>query len=168
ESTGYENRPGLAEICLPFRDKQLRPSAQLRKVERIAAALGLRTNPILYLIVHLFIPWDFYFTYRLAFVKEDIERLLPGWLDAWHEIEALNSLANFAYLNPRYAFPEIASEPNRFDATELGHPLLKPATKVCNDFRTGKQNKVSILTGSNMSGKSTLIRTVGINLALAY
>ncbi|HEY2973460.1 MAG TPA: hypothetical protein VGJ48_13185 [Pyrinomonadaceae bacterium] len=181
ESFAFENRPGLAQVCLTFRDKGQRPSAQLRRVERIASALGLRTNPVLWLVVHAFIPWDFYFTYRLALLKEDLARLLPGWLDAWYEIEALNSLANFAYLNPRYTFPEIAAksgEPERaaplgcdldqFDASALGHPLIKPEFKVCNDFRVGKHNKISILTGSNMAGKSTFIRTVGINLCLAY
>ncbi len=168
ESRGYENRPGLAQICLPFRDEQQRPSTQLKRVERIAAALGLRTNPILWLVVHILIPWDFYFTYRLEFLKEDVARLLPGWLDAWYELEALNSLANFAYLNPQYAFPEIVSKLNQFDAVELGHPLIKPEFKVCNDFEIGKHNKISILTGSNMAGKSTFIRTVGINLCLAY
>jgi len=168
ESRAHENRPGLAQICLPFRDKRQRPSAQLKRVERIASALGLRTNPVLWLIVHAFIPWDFYFTYRLAFLKENIARLLPGWLDAWYELEALNSLANFAYLNPRYTFPEIVSKLNVFDASALGHPLIKPEFKVCNDFRVGKDHKISILTGSNMAGKSTFIRTVGINLSLAY
>jgi hypothetical protein len=168
ESRGYENRPGLGQICLPFRDKRQRPSAQLQRVERIAAALGLRTNPILWLIVHAFVPWDFYFTYRLEFLKEDVARLLPGWLDVWYEIEALNSLANFAYLQPHYAFPEIASELSLFDADALGHPLIKPEFRVCNDFEIGKHNKISILTGSNMAGKSTFIRTVGINLCLAY
>lgn len=168
ESTGYENRPGLAQVCLPFRDKRQRPSTQLKRVERIAAALGLRTNPVLWLVVHALIPWDFYFTYRLEFLKEDVARLLPGWLDAWYEIEALNSLANFAYLNPQYAFPEIESKLNLFDAVALGHPLIKPEVKVCNDFEIGKHNKISILTGSNMAGKSTFIRTVGINLCLAY
>jgi hypothetical protein len=181
ESFAFENRPGLAQVCLAFRDKEQRPSAQLRRVERIASALGLRTNPVLWLVVHAFIPWDFYFTYRLALLKEDLARLLPGWLDAWYEIEALNSLANFAYLNPRYAFPEIVAkggEPERaaplgcdldqFDASALGHPLIKPEFKVCNDFHVGKHNKISILTGSNMAGKSTFIRTVGINLCLAY
>ena len=168
ETRGYESRQGLAQICLPFRDNRQRPSTQLKRVERIASALGLRTNVLLWLIVHAFIPWDFYFTYRLAFLKEDVARLLPGWLDVWYEIEALNSLANFAYLNPLYAFPEISAEVDRFDARALGHPLIKPEFKVCNDFKMGKHHKISILTGSNMAGKSTLIRTVGINLSLAY
>jgi DNA mismatch repair ATPase MutS len=57
---------------------------------------------------------------------------------------------------------------NRFDAHTLGHPLLKPETKVCNDFALDEHRRIVILTGSNMSGKSTLLRTVGVNLCLAF
>ena len=172
ESRGYKNRPGLAEICSPFLDKQRRPSAELRRVERMAAALGLRTNALLWFLVHAFIPWDFYFSYRLELLKQDVAHLLPCWLDAWYEIEALNSLANFAYLNPHYVFPEIVSstrtEETLFDARALGHPLIKPEFKVCNDFELSRRCKIAILTGSNMAGKSTFLRTVGVNLCLGY
>jgi hypothetical protein len=168
ESREHKNRPGLAMICSPFLDQRKRPSAELRRVERMASALGLRTNPILWLIIHLFIPWDFYFTYRLELLKKDIAQLIPIWLDAWYEIEALNSLASFAYLNPNYVFPEIVREPTLFDALALGHPLIKPGFKVCNDIDLQQYHRIVILTGSNMAGKSTLIKTVGINLCLGY
>jgi DNA mismatch repair ATPase MutS len=130
--------------------------------------LGVRTNPLLSLIVHLIMPCDFFFTYRLEQVKKEIAHLLPRWLDAWHELEALNSLANFAYLNPHYVFPELTAEEDSFAARELGHPLLKPESKVCNDFALDRDHRIVILTGSNMAGKSTLLRTIGVNLSLAY
>jgi hypothetical protein len=168
EAHGYGNSPGLAEICAPFLDKRTRPSAELRRLGRLASALGLRTNALLWLLVHAFVPWDFYFSHRLALLKKEVAHLLPLWLDAWHELEALNSLANFAWLNPRYVFPEIILTSTRFDARELGHPLLKPETKVCNDFESDEQHRIAILTGSNMAGKSTFLRTVGVNLCLSY
>jgi DNA mismatch repair ATPase MutS len=65
-------------------------------------------------------------------------------------------------------FPEVVSEPNRFDAREIGHPLIKPEHKICNDFALNDQLRTVILTGSNMAGKSTFLRTVGVNLCLAY
>jgi len=168
ERRGYQNSQGLAEICAPFLDARNRPSAELRRLEKLAAALGLRTNALLWLLVHAFIPWDFYFTYRLEVLKKELANLLPRWLDAWYEIEALNSLANFAWLNPRYVFPEIASESIQFSARALGHPLIKTEFKVCNDFELSQDPKIAILTGSNMAGKSTLLRTVGVNLCLGY
>lgn len=168
ESRGCKNSPGLAKICSPFLDAAKRPSAELKRLERLAAALGLRTNAFLWFVVHAFVPWDFYFTHRLNLIKEELAELLPRWLDAWYELEALNSLANFAYLNPTYVFPEINSGPPMFDALALGHPLLKPESKVCNDFRLDESTEIAILTGSNMAGKSTFLRTVGVNLCLAY
>ncbi|MEP6570112.1 MAG: hypothetical protein ABJC10_10080 [Acidobacteriota bacterium] len=168
ESRAYSGRPRLARVCAPFLDPAKRPSAELRRVERIAAALGLRTNGPLWLLVQALIPWDFFFTYRLGQLKKEIAQLLPRWLDAWYELEALNSLANFAYLNPRYVFPEVVSRATVFEATGLGHPLIKPQSKICNDFGLDAQRRMVILTGSNMAGKSTLLRTVGLNLCLAY
>lgn len=168
ESRCYENTPGVANICAAFVDESKRPSVEMRRLERLAAALGLRTNPILWVLAHLLMPWDFFFTHRLELVKDEIAHLLPRWLDAWYELEALNSLANFAYLNPHYAFPETSSDANRFAARSLGHPLLKPEFKVCNDFKLDHDQKIVILTGSNMAGKSTFLRTIGVNLCLAY
>src|SRR6185295_3119404 len=139
-----------------------------RRIERIAAAVGLRTNALLWLIVHVFVPWDFFFTYRLELVKKEISQELPRWLDVWYELEALNSLANFGWLNPHYTFPEIVSEQKLFAGKGLGHPLLKPQQKVANDFHLDEQQQLVLLTGSNMAGKSTFLRTIGLNLRLAY
>jgi hypothetical protein len=168
ESRKCQNTSGLAEICAPFVVEGKRPSTEMKRLGRLAAALGLRTNPILWFLVHLLMPWSFYFTYRLELVKAEIAQQLPRWLDAWYELEALNSLANFAYLNPHYEFPQLIAEPDRIAARGLGHPLLKPESKVCNDFDLDHDHRIVILTGSNMAGKSTFLRTIGVNLVLAY
>lgn len=168
ESRRYGSRPQLAKVCAPFLDPAKRPSAELRRVGRIAAALGLRTNGPVWFVLNALIPWDFFFTYRLEQLKKEIAQLLPRWLDAWYELEALNSLANFAWLNPGYVFPEFVSTSNLFESRSLGHPLIKPEYKVCNDFELDDQRRIVILTGSNMAGKSTFLRTVGLNLCLAY
>ena len=168
ESRSYRTTPGVAEICAPFADKDKRPSVEMRRLGRLAAALGVRINPLLWLLLHVVVPWDFIFTHRLELLRAELVHLLPRWLDAWYELEALNSLANFAYLNPHYNFPEISPVPNRFVAQDLGHPLLHPETKVCNDFELDHSRRIVILTGSNMAGKSTFLRTIGVNLSLAY
>ena len=168
ESRKCQNTSGLAEICAPFVVEGKRPSTEMKRLGRLAAVLGLRTNPILWFLVHLLMPWSFYFTYRLELVKAEIAQQLPRWLDAWYELEALNSLANFAYLNPHYEFPQLIAEPDRIAARGLGHPLLKPESKVCNDFDLDHDQRIVILTGSNMAGKSTFLRTIGVNLVLAY
>jgi hypothetical protein len=168
ESRNYRGHPGLAQVCAPFVDSRKRPSAELRRVERIAAALGLRTNGPVWFLVNAIIPWDFFFTYRLEELRKEIGRLMSRWLDAWYELEALNSLANFAWLHPGYSFAELTSNSIRFDARAIGHPLIKPDNKICNDLALDEQRRIVILTGSNMAGKSTFLRTVGVNLCLAY
>lgn len=168
ECRRYKTTPGLATICSPFLDAAKRPSAELKRLERLAAAVGLRTNALLWFVVHALVPWDFYFTHRLNLLKEELGELLPLWLDAWYKLEALNSLANFAYLNPNYVFPKINPSSPLLRARALGHPLLKPAAKVCNDFELNENTEIAVLTGSNMAGKSTFLRTVGVNLCLAY
>ena len=167
ECRKYKTTPGLAAICSPFLDTAKRPSAELKRLERLAAALGLRTNALLWFVVHALVPWDFYFTHRLNLLREELGELLPLWLDAWYKLEALNSLANFAYLNPDYVFPKITPSSRLLKARSLGHPLLKPTAKVCNDFELDS-TEIAVLTGSNMAGKSTFLRTVGVNLCLAY
>lgn len=90
------------------------------------------------------------------------------WIMAVSEMEALASVAGFAYTNPRYAFPEITTEPYLIDFRAVGHPLLKPQKRISNDFAMHGRGATTMITGSNMAGKSTFLRTVGINLVLAF
>jgi hypothetical protein len=168
ESRRFSGLTQLAQVCAPFLNPRQRPSAELRRVERIATGLGLRTIGPIWFLVNVLIPWDFFFTYRLEQLRNEIGQLMPRWLGAWYELEALNSLANFAWLNPLYAFPELDSKSTLFDARGLGHPLIKAEHKICNDLELNEQRRIVILTGSNMAGKSTFLRTVGVNLCLAY
>ncbi len=92
---------------------------------------------------------------------------LAVWLDAWAEFEALNSLANFCYENPDHVFPEIAEGPARVEARAIGHPLLPHASCVRNDVELNSASRFYVISGSNMSGKSTLLRAVGLNAILA-
>jgi DNA mismatch repair ATPase MutS len=134
-------------------------------------ATGIRGNPVFWLLLNLVVPWDFYFTYLTAKRKQEIAALLPGWMDTWFEIEALSSLANLAYLNPHYTFPKISEDTQSsvvFRTEGLGHPLLPDSSKVSNNFSAGSLGEIDLFTGSNMSGKSTFLRTVGINLVLTF
>jgi len=92
---------------------------------------------------------------------------ISAWLDAVGEIEALNALANFAYEHPQHPFPEIIEHEACFDGREIGHPLIAAARCVRNDVQLNSRRQLLIVSGSNMSGKSTLMRTVGVNVVLA-
>jgi hypothetical protein len=89
------------------------------------------------------------------------------WLQTIGEIEALISLSGYSYEHPDDAFPEIVEGEAFFDATSIGHPLLPQATCVRNDVTIAGETRVLLISGSNMSGKSTLLRTIGINTVLA-
>ena len=129
----------------------------------------MRMNPVTGLLLNLFLPWDFVFAYLAALSRSGVAQALPAWLQVLNTLEALVSLANFAYLNPDYTFPEIepAAQPVLY-AEDLGHPLIPVEEKVCNGVSVGEIGHIAIITGSNMAGKSTFIKTVGINLCLAY
>jgi hypothetical protein len=165
----YRNCENLAKLCEPFREPGNPPSVQLRKVKLVTAAVGLRSNPVLAILLNIFIPWDYFFALLAQRYRKALAQSLPVWLDTWYELEALISLASFSYLNPEYSFPEIKQGLKPVvQAQGLGHPLLPPEEKVCNDITTGENGEIAIITGSNMAGKSTFIKTIGINLCLAY
>ncbi|MBN1966612.1 MAG: hypothetical protein JW910_18310, partial [Anaerolineae bacterium] len=184
EDYHYGSNTGLKRLCAPLLAEDQRPSDLLQRFTGVASAASLQANPLLWLAVNLLLPWDMIFAYRLNQHKAVVAAHLPAWLDVWYELEALCALATFAYLNPEYTFPEIIPDrrdarlgvqdtpatvqPDLFAGAGLGHPLLPHAGKVGNDFALRGLDDVVIITGSNMSGKSTFLRTVGINAALAY
>jgi hypothetical protein len=173
EKYPYSGSRELAKLCEPFTSTGRRPSAFLMRIVWIASAASLGNNMFLAFFFNAVLPWNFIFSHLLNRYKNALKRLLPIWLDTWYELEALSSLANFAYLNPAYTFPEITAEnqePGRsvLDARAIGHPLIPEGLKVRNDYSIQGQGEISLITGSNMSGKSTFLRTIGVNLCLAY
>ncbi|GAB2774849.1 MutS family DNA mismatch repair protein [Rhabdobacter roseus] len=92
---------------------------------------------------------------------------LRTWASSVSEFEVLSSLAGFAYSNPSFTFPEIKEEPYSIHFESLGHPLISAEKRACNDFSLENRGEIMMITGSNMAGKSTFLRTVGVNLVLA-
>ena len=171
EKYHYQKRNNLKKLTALFRNKKDNPLVEIRKLNLIVVAIGLRMNFITGLFFNLVLPWDFLFAYRLNKKKLKIKEKFPYWLDVCFELEGLASLANFAYFNTEYTFPAIVNtDPGTvvFESEKLGHPLIPFQQKICNDFFVKKSGEIYLITGSNMSGKSTFLRTVGINLCLAY
>lgn len=170
ETYHYSGRPHLRNLCAPFLDEEKRPSTQLHRISRIIAGAGIRFNPALWLLLNALLPWDSYFAYRMNQASADLQTLLPNWLDTWYQLEALSSLAHFAYLNPAAQYPEFTPVDSSilFKTQRIGHPLIPTATRICNDVQFAQLGDIFLITGSNMAGKSTFLRTLGINLCLAY
>ena len=172
---GYHFPAGseLEKLLAPYRCTPRCPSRLLRSVEWVLGAGALQNNPIAWFLFNLVVPWDLFFAARLQGLKKRVRAQLPAWLEAWYELEALNSLANYAYLNPEFGYPELL-EPGGsenqpvFVGQALGHPLIPDQQRVSNDFELRQLGEMVIISGSNMSGKSTFLRTLGVNLCLAY
>ena len=167
ESYPYGQKESVRQLCAPFWESGKRPSQQLAQIKRVIAGAGLRYNPGLGFGLNLLMPWDVYFAYRLEQCKQTLRTSLPRWLDTWAELESLNSLANFAWLDPATVFPEFNLE-SRLVMRQLGHPLIPHAERICNDYAVTELGTIGLITGSNMAGKSSFLRTVGINLCLAF
>jgi MutS domain V len=173
ETCAYGRTPQLATLCAPFWQAQVRPSAVLKKIARIAGAASIQQGNIVGPLVNALVPWDLYFAHRFVQCKAEVRAHLPVWLETWYDLEALNALAHFGYVHPDYVFPEVllpaeADLQPVFDAQKLGHPLLPDAVRVGNDFVLEHLGEIVMVTGSNMSGKSTFLRTLGVNLCLAF
>ncbi|WP_373513879.1 DNA mismatch repair protein MutS [Persicitalea sp.] len=140
----------------------------IRSAGQWFARLDYRLHPIFIALVGIPFLWDLHCLAALEKWKKEHGEELAAWLDALADIEAMNSLAGFAFANPAYPLPKVDWEENiRIEAVELGHPLIPADARVSNDFSLIGTGHTMLVTGSNMSGKSTFLRTVGINLVLA-
>ena len=140
---------------------------QINKLSKIWELIANRYN-FLYILVNAAVFWDFHCLAALERWKSVSGRHIEKWFDAIGELEALNSLALMRHDNPEFTMPVIAEDmAEGIAARQLGHPLLTGDRK-CNDIRMNAQNPILLITGSNMSGKSTFLRTVGLNLILSY
>jgi hypothetical protein len=111
--------------------------------------------------------WDLHLVYAIERWRRMSGPAVRSWLDAVGEMEALSSLASYHYEHPEDVFPDMSDGPACFDGDGLGHPLLPDDVMIRNDIRLTGDVRVLVVSGSNMSGKSTLLRTVGINAVLA-
>jgi hypothetical protein len=137
--------------------------AQLaRTVDRAAWADNQLFAPIAFLLL-----WRFHGALAVERWRAAHGRALRGWLAATGELEALASLAGHAFLHPEDPYPELVDGAARYEAEGLGHPLLPEDRCVRNDVRLGEGARLLVVSGSNMSGKSTLLRTIGANAVLA-
>jgi hypothetical protein len=144
----------------------LTASRQIARLDRLVGLLDSRRNQ-LFMPVAALLLWT---TQCAAAVERWRRRAggdVVGWVDAVAEVEALAALATFAFERPDCVMPEVVAGPARFEAEGLAHPLLAPDGAVANDVALGASCQLYVVSGSNMSGKSTLLRAVGVNAVLA-
>ena len=161
-------KPGsaLAATCRVLIETDKAPSALIRRLAWVLHGVSVKAHPLVHLVFNALCPWDLFFTFRLQQFQHRIQDLLPQWLDCLAEVEAASALATFAYLHPSYTWPT-PTQSTGVSASGLGHPLIQPNQRITNDVSLTDLGTIHLITGSNMSGKSTFLRTIGINLCLA-
>ena len=141
--------------------------ASMRRLNRILAFGEMRRGAaLLHLVIQALTLWDFYVLFALDRWRHANGRRVGGWLESLAEIDALAQLATLRRDNPEWCVPEITTSPE-IEAEALGHPLIPDDRRVDNDVTIGPPGTMLLITGSNMSGKSTLLRAIGLNVVLA-
>lgn len=142
-----------------------------RELSRLQTLLGyaeVRSSGMVGAFANIFLLWDVFCAAALMRWRERAGPRVRGWIGAMAELDALAGLATFAYEHPAFAFPEVGTGPLHFVAEGLGHPLLPGARRVENDVALAEGGTALMITGSNMSGKSTMLRAIGVNAVLAF
>lgn len=152
---------------LQNRVKQPSAGKIFSQLKSLVKEFEYRQNILVGIVLNGILTWDIRCVYKLWDWHQKHRKKLTIWLDVIAEMDALVSLANYANNHPEFTFPKICDGRFVFDAKALGHPLLRTDKRVCNDMEIAGWSKVMIVTGANMAGKSTFLRTVGVNLILA-
>jgi len=155
-----------AYITQLFQSKD-KVSHQIKALSKIITAFDARLNFLLYAVLNFFFLWDLRCSVKLGNWCKTASNEVAQGLDRIGYFEELISFATLSYNHPNWVFPEF-SDRFHFSADELGHPLIAQQKRVDNSFFLKTEPTVDIITGSNMAGKSTFLRTVGINMVLAY
>jgi hypothetical protein len=137
------------------------------QLKNLVEQFEYRQNILVGFFLNSVLLWDIRCVYRLWNWHNQHHQKLADWMEVIAETDAIISLANFANNHPEFIFPEIHEGGFTFQTKEMGHPLLRKNKRVCNDIEINGWSKVMIITGANMAGKSTFLRTVGVNLILA-
>ncbi len=138
----------------------------LTQLHRIQNSLDQRGNIVIAFILNGLYLKDFHTLLRLDHWRKKYGPDIETWTDVLSEADALISMANYRFNHPAYCLPVICQD-RLLDTEEIGHPLLKSERNVTNDFSIRSLHQIAIVTGANMAGKSTFLRTIGVNLILA-
>ena len=139
---------------------------QIRALQNRIRKLDYRLNAA-YIPINIIFFFDYKHLVWLERWRATSGWRLPEWFNRMAIVEALSSFANMLYNNPGWVMPEISDHYFHFEANNMGHPLIREKLRVCNDFSLNGSGQIAVVTGSNMSGKSTFERSVGVNMILA-
>lgn len=156
----------LQRLRATFGEGAASAPAMLRRLGRLAS-MAIPPSSMLYLPIQALTLWDVHVVFALERWQQQAGSQVRAWLEALGTFEALAALAGLSHDNPDWVFPQLADANDRLVATQIGHPLLRGDVRVHNTVTLGPPGTFLLVTGSNMSGKSTLLRSIGVNTVLA-
>jgi hypothetical protein len=159
--------PLLAELKKKLEIGESTPSSLMKRLDRWVAWYELRESGIVHVFVNPLLLWDLNCLVGIERWVREVGRKSGAWFEVLGEIEALAALSVLLHHDPSARMPEIADKDEPFEAEQIVHPLLLPSERVANDVELSGPGSCAIVTGSNMAGKSTLLRAIGVNIALA-
>jgi hypothetical protein len=142
-------------------------SEQINKLKQILNRFDVRLNVYLFVFLNTFLLWDVWQIRALNKWKLANKNYVETWFNVIAEMEVINTLSILAFNHPKWCLPAISDTYFTFNATNLGHPLINKKQRVTNSFNTDGIGKIILITGSNMAGKSTFLRSIGCNTVLA-
>ena len=157
----------MQELMERFNLNGQSPIQALQQLSKELDRLDLRNNQFLYVLLEGSIFFQLQEIVRIERWKARYGQRISKWLETVGELDALCSLGTFAYNHPQYTYPELTEKPFCFLATQMGHPLMPASQCVKNDATIPSRPFFLIITGANMAGKSTYLRTIGVNYLLA-
>jgi ABC-type multidrug transport system fused ATPase/permease subunit len=159
--------PLLQDLQSHFKG-EISASQRIRQLSKLVGRLDSRLNVLVSIPLNLLFFSDIHFCLALERWKREHAQRIAVWFAAMAELEVLASLANMAFNNHDWVFPEVTDDYFVLRAEKMGHPLIPAGRRISNDFSVEGPGQAIVITGSNMSGKSTFLRTCGINAVLAF
>ena len=148
-------------------DQYISASASIKEFNMILKRINWRSNLLINSVLQLFLFWDLRLILLLKQWKKKNEFYVREWIRVIAETEVVISLASLVHNNPEWSFPSVDDNYFHLTTQAAGHPLIPPGKRICNDFKMDDRGTVALITGSNMAGKSTFLRTLGVNIVLA-
>jgi DNA mismatch repair ATPase MutS len=158
---------GSSTILMQLKTEAFNASKAIKKLSVLSRLFDQRANLLVILFINSLGLYDIQCMWALEAWKKRYRSNFNDWINCVGNIESVNSLATFAFNNPGYTYPVVKESTAFINAKGLSHPLIPDKECVANDFELGGNNKLVLVTGSNMSGKTTFLRTLGVNLLLA-
>lgn len=158
---------GLTALQSAFSNNDKKASTIIQQLKKLSDTLDARMNIFMAVALNGILLWDINVVKRLEKWRVQHKEDFLKWIDAIGEFDAFISLALYTFNHPAYSFPEVSTDGFVIHGEELGHPLISESKLVKNKYHLEGTAKVDLLTGANMAGKSTFLRTIGVNLVIA-